>query len=285
MENLLMVATVSLGAGRNILSKGIGKQTGGKYGFFFGQSLLFLGGTVIIFLLNPVKSLSFSLGVLPYALIYGVFLVLSQWLYTLSLKSGSVSVCSLVYSFGFIIPAVSGAVVWGEPFGIIKIIGIILAIICILLSVKSGQKAGKGKMYIVPLVIAMLSSGGLGVMQKVQQKSVYKSETNAFLLFAFAFAFILSFMFFVITKNEESNNKNAKYITVCALTGLCFGGANYINTILAGMIQSLVFFPLQNIATVILSAILGILIFKEKPTLKNSIGFIFGIAAIFVLKM
>lgn len=285
MENLLMVLTVALSGGRNLLSKDIGRVSKGRRNFFMSQALLFLGGMAVIFFLDPKEVMKASVGVLPYAVIYGAFLLSSQWLYTFALKTGSVSVCSLVYSFGFILPAVSGAIIWDEPFGWIKCVGIALAVGSILLSVKTERTEEKSKKYFLPLIIAMLSSGGLGIMQKVQQKSAYNGQTNAFLFFAFVLAFTVSVIAFCFAKENASGGKSARLGIISASAGLCFGGANYINTILAGMIESLIFFPLQNIATVVLTALFGMLIFKEKPTVKNAVGFAFGIAAIFILKM
>lgn len=285
MQNTLMAITVFLSSGRNILSKDIGRHVKTKQDFFQSQSLLFLGGMALIFILNPMKTFAFSFGILMYALIYGAFLVSSQWLFTFSMKTGDIAVCSLVYSFGFIFPTVSGALIWEEAFGFTKYVGIVLIIICILLFTKKEPHVDNNKRYLPPLIMAMFSSGGLGVMQKVQQKSDFHLQTNAFLFFAFLFAFGMSFIAYCITRKSTSCRHNNKLYMISVPAGICFGGANYINTILAGMMESSVFFPFQNIATLVLSAILGMIIFKEKASVKKLIGFAVGIAAIVILKL
>ena len=125
----------------------------------------------------------------------------------------------------------------------------------------------------------MVSSGGLGIMQKLQQSSETANEKGSFLLIAFLLAFGCSFLAFLFSRDRAVLCvKKALYP---ALTGLCFGGANLCNTILAGKMKSASFFPLQNITTILLTTLLGIALFKEKPTLKTITILILGIAVIF----
>ena len=70
-----------------------------------------------------------------------------------------------------------------------------------------------------------------------------------------------------------------------AITGLCFGGANLLNTILAGRMKSAVFFPLQNISTILLSTLLGTLIFKEKITAKTAVIILLGALTVVVFSL
>ena len=110
----------------------------------------------------------------------------------------------------------------------------------------------------------MFSSGGLGIMQKVQQSSAAANEKGAFLFVAFCFAFCCSFAAFLLS--HEKTGFPVQRTLYPALTGLCFGGANLCNTILAGKMKSAVFFPLQNISTILFTTLLGIFLFKEKLT-------------------
>lgn len=272
-----------LTAGRNIVSKGMTTGTDGKKSFFFGQMLLFFVGGATIFCLNPAKCLSVSVQILPYSLIYGVLLCSAQGLYVLALKKGNTSVCVLVYSFGFLIPTVLGAVCYNEDFGITKYIGLLMAIATLILTANTEKREGADGKYFIPLLGAMLSSGGLGVMQKVQQKSAVSDMTNEFLFVAFSVAFLVSAIGFFMARGSCKPQKN--YVLRSSVVGICFGGANYLNTVLAGKMESSVFFPTQNIGSLVLSILLSILIFKEKISLPKAIGLLLGIAAIVVLKL
>lgn len=49
---------------------------------------------------------------------------------------------------------------------------------------------------------------------------------------------------------------------------------------LAGVLPSAVFFPVQNISTIILSTLLGILLFRERMTARNAVVLLLGILVI-----
>ncbi|MBQ7799829.1 MAG: hypothetical protein IJ370_04995 [Oscillospiraceae bacterium] len=285
MENILyLLASVSLTATRNITSKKTAAASKDLSQFFFSQSVLFLSAALLLIFLNPAAFVKISGVTVIYGVIYGVLLILSQWMFTLALKRGSTSICSVVYSLGFILPTISGTLFWGEPFTLLNLIGLILAISVIFLTVKRGEgdkKAGGG--FAAFILIAMVASGGLGIMQKLQQTCPAKDERSLFLIIAFGFAFLGSALAYLLSKKEA--RPQASLIIYPAITGLCFGGANLLNTILAGRMKSAVFFPLQNISTILLSTLLGILIFKEKLTAKTAVIILLGASTVVIFSL
>jgi len=267
MEILLyLFLSVSLSAGRSITSKKTAADAGRKAQFFLSQTVLFAAAALLLLLFGGAKWNKIAPVTPIYGILYGLLLILSQWMFTLALKSGSTSVCSVVYSLGFILPTVSGTLFWNEAFRFSQLIGILISVVIILLSARKSDADGKGdrRLFVPCIVTAMLSSGGLGIMQKVQQSSPAADEKGIFLLIAFCFAAFCSFAAFLLCRERaEFSLSKALYP---AVTGLCFGGANLCNTVLAGRMKSAVFFPLQNISTILLTTLLGIVIFKEKLT-------------------
>ncbi len=284
-ENLLfLLLSVSLTSGRNIASKKTAEDNKAPSLFFFSQAMLFLAADLLLISANITSFSLISTTTLLYGIIYGILLVLSQWMFTLALKIGSTSICSVVYSLGFIIPTVSGAIFWNEEFVITDLFGLILALTTIIFTVIGKEKGGKtGKTFLLPIIIAMLSSGGLGIMQKVQQSSRFANERNEFLIIAFTLAFLSSIIGFIGCKNKAKIQK--QNIVFPAIAGLCFGGANLFNTILAGRIKSAAFFPLQNISVILLSTILGITLFKEKLSFKNIMIILLGALTVVIFSI
>ena len=285
MEKLLyLFLSVSLSSGRNITTKKTAIDTNITSQFFLSQTLLFgVGGLLISFFgIKDLTSLS-TLTIL-YGVIYGILLIASQWAFAFSLKLGSAAICSVIYSLGFILPTVSGAVFWGEDFTVLHLLGILGAISVILLTAqKDGANHPSNKGFIPFIVLAMLSSGGLGIMQKVQQNSEVSNQKGGFLLIAFTLAFCCSLLPFVLyCKKTAFKIKKSIYP---AITGLCFGGANLCNTILAGKMKSAVFFPIQNISTILLTTLLSALLFKEKATKKTVVILLLGVAIIILFSL
>ena len=279
-ENLMyLLLSVCLSSGRTIASRKTAADANKRSQFFLFQTVLFASAVLLLFALN-IKDLGFvSVTTVIYGMIYGLLLVSSQWLFTLALKNGNTSVCSVIYSLGFLLPTVSGAVFWNEAFTVLQLAGILMAVAAIFLAAKKNEAESESKKSFIPFVlIAMVSSGGLGVMQKLQQSSAFSCEKGAFLLIAFLAAFICSAAALVLCRERVAFS--ATKMACPVFTGLCFGGANLCNTILAGRMKSAVFFPLQNITTILFTTLLGIVLFKEKLTPKTIGILILGITVI-----
>ena len=263
---LFLALSVCLSAARNLITKRTAIGTNkSRSDFFLLQTVLFSSAAILLLPFSISIWPSISQSTVFYGLLYGVLLVASQWMLTLALKSGRTSVCSAVYAMGFIFPTLSGTLFWNEPFRRTEAVGLAVIVFVILLSVgKSGSRKETGRSFGAFLLIAMLASGGLGIMQKIQQSSEARDEKSAFLVIAFALASVVSFLAFLWTGKKT---KPTPLLLCCAsATGLCFGGANLCNTVLAGMKNSAIVFPLQNIGTIFLSTVLGLIVFREKIT-------------------
>lgn len=283
-NSLYLLLSVSLTSGRNIASKKTAADNSAASHFFFSQSMLFLAADLLLISFSLTSFSAVSTTTVIYGIIYGVLLILSQWMFTLALKIGSTAICSVVYSLGFIIPTVSGAIFWDEKFTLTDLIGLILALITIAFTVIGKEKgSNNGKGFVLPIVIAMLASGGLGIMQKVQQSSAFADERNVFLIIAFTLAFLSSITGFLCCKNKAEIKK--RHVIFPSIAGLCFGGANVFNTILAGRIKSAAFFPLQSISVILLSTVLGIIFFKEKLSFKNIMIILLGAVTVIVFSL
>lgn len=253
---LLLLLSIVLGSSRNLLSKSISSHPFHSKDFYTLQSVIFFAGATVLFpklLGDGVSKLT-----LLYALICGLLLLLAQWCYTVAMANGDASVCSIVYSLGFILPTLSGMLFWHENVTVAKIIGILFAIPAIILSKKtSGGDKAEAKGYMLPLTIAMLSSGGLGIMQKVQGTSPYPEQSGAFVFFAFLFAGTVSLICALFKKDGIHAGKRG--FGSAAGVGICFAICNLLNTFLAARLDSAVFFPMLNIGVILCSLLLCIL--------------------------
>ena len=273
-----LLLAMCLASGRTIASKKMSSDIQGKTHFFQTQMVLFISAAALIVVVGVKELSSISALTVVMGLIYGLLLVLSQWMLTLSLKDGNTSFCSIIYSLGFIIPTLSGAIFWNEMFTIANGVGLLIAIVVIALSANK-KTHSESKVQDVPfnIYIAMIASGGLGLMQKIQQSSKVADEKMVFFLVAFAFAFLCSWVAYAVCRQANSR-RNLGIMPI--ITGLCFGGSNVCNTVLAGRLPSAIFFPVQNISTIVLSTLLGIILFKEKMSLRNVIVLLLGVLVI-----
>ena len=284
MEILFLVLSVICGSARGVFLKKINTDALNRKRFYTDLCILFLSGGVAIFLFDVTALTSITTITIMCAVTFGITTFVAQSCFSIALGKGPTSICSMVYSFGFIFPTILGAICWGEDFGIFSQIGFIIALSAIIVSAfSSGKTTKSGSGFILPNLVAMAASGGLGIIQKVHQSSSDKQNLNAFLVLAFILAAAIALMFALFSKGGDDNKQKLSVYNV--LAGLCFGMASMLNTMLAGMLPSAIMFPTLNIGVMVLSLIAGVIIFKEKPTKSQKIAFALGIVAIIVLSL
>ena len=289
---ILLSISIILSVGRNLLSKNLAGLKFGTRPFFLCQSTLFLCGAIALLVYGGFFVGGVSLTTLVLAAVYGVLLILAQWFYTAALGKGNTALCSTVYSLGFILPTLSGAIFWAEPFTPLDALGILLAASAVVVSGLKKQQnraASEKTSYFLPLLVAMLASGGLGIVQKIQQKSAFAYQKSSFLTLAFLLASLMS-LCAVLFARKASGARNArafssKKLGIASCVGLFFASCNLLNTSLAGMLDSAIFFPTLNIGVILLSTVCGALLLKEKITRRDVAVLIIGSASILLLNI
>ena len=287
MPLVLLGLSVVLSTGRNLFSKKLSDIRFGTRAFFLCQSVLFLCGAISLVLFGKILFRSIAPITFIYAIIYGLLLILAQWFYTAALARGNTALCSTVYSLGFILPTLSGAILWSESFSGSDLFGVLCAVSAVIIlgiNPRTKEKTVKSY-YFIPLIIAMLASGGLGIVQKLQQKSDYSDQKSLFLLIAFLLAAGISLLFALFTKNTTANSIRPRKLAVASCVGLFFGCCNLLNTSLAGLLDSAIFFPTLNIGVILLSMICGVIFFKEKISKKELAVLILGGLSILLLNL
>ena len=285
----LLLFRVCLSVTRSTLAKSVADYKFATKGFFLIQAGLFFAGFVFVTLLGGDIHLQVSGFTLIFSVIYAVTLIAAQWFYTYALGCGNISLCSTVYSMGFIFPTISGMLFWNEEISLTKVLGILVVIPAIYISGTGKKKdavsaASGNNSYVLPIMIAMAASGLLGILQKAQQKSAYAEESAELILISMLIAAVISFITALFTKANPLPINKGIILRACVI-GACFGGSNMLNTWLAGMLDSAVFFPILNIGIILLALLVGIVIFKEKPGKKEWCVIPLGIIAILLLSI
>lgn len=139
-------------------------------------------------------------------------------------------------------------------------------------------------------VIAMLGSGANAIFQKTHQYSAFAEELKFFLVFSLFFsALFTGIASLIICDNDKQKlvlpkgQRIIKNIIVPIGLGICVGMLNFLNLSLSGKLPSVILFPIYNIGSMLLSSIISSIIYKDKPTKRQSVGFVLGIVAIFIV--
>jgi drug/metabolite transporter (DMT)-like permease len=238
-------------------------------------------------------SINLSLFTLLTSVMFGVAVMGQITASAFAMKIGPWAYTSVMMSLSTIIPALSGVLFWDEDLTVNIVLGMILMVICFVLSVKTDdddaeKKKSNLKWFLLSL-IASLSTGAIGILQKAHQSSNYKQELPLFLVISFGVASVFSFIMTYITRpknnNVEPKNKifSNKALVLFLVAGLGTAFNHAINLYLSGAMESAVFFPIMSGGELILVTLSSVIVFKEKLSNKQWIGLVCGIAAVIIL--
>ncbi len=198
-------------------------------------------------------------------------------------QRNGLSVASVAGKMSVVIPIIFGIIVYREGVGLVKIIGILTALVAVYLSsAKSDVNPVKFKNLLFPLLL-FIGSGVLDTgLKYVETTSVSTGEEPMFLATIFGCAFVLG-VFVVIT---QMINGKFLFHWKNILGGIVLGVPNYYSMefLLKAFktdIDSSTLFTINNVGVVILTTVFALAFFKEKLIKKNWIGL--GLAVISIL--
>ena len=292
MSEWLIVISLIAALGGNLLKKYYtNNASGGLTAVFLYNAIVGVVSAVILLAWGGIAQV--SLFTLLLGLVFGLVTTVQTVTMLKALQIGPMSYTTLITSFSTLIPTLSGALFFDEKIEIAHIIGIVLMLISFFCAVEKGTDEKKVSVrWLVFCLIAFLCTGGIGVMQKIHQSSVYKDELNAFLVFAFAVSFLFSSVMTVVCGKREKTallpTTEQGKINWLLLGGLVLAGCtvavnNKLNLYLSGVMDSAVFFPIVNGGGLVLTTLGAVLIFKEKLSIKQWCGVIIGILSVILL--
>lgn len=281
MQYFLLATSVLLGTGKNMVSKCAGDKFSGINNLFATNIITALIGIIVFGCIGFGTGIFKNALPLLIAVLYGIFTMFSQMFFIKAVEYSATAVCSLIYSMGFILPTLFSVIFFKEPFGLQKIIALALMLVAFV-CVSNIKGKGVKKLYFA--IFAMLTSGIIGIIQKIIPKTGADIPISQYLILAFITMLIISVIgLFITDKGSDKHKKSPDFIGLSFLMGICVAFANSINIKLAGSMPGVIFFTCLNGGTIILSAILSRILFKEKLNNLQKIGIFIGITSIVVM--
>ena len=289
-----LVLSTLMSTGKAIFCKAIGTEGGSKK----EKALLNFKAFVVAFLaallvtikdigrLFDISAFSFTLSIF-----FGLSIALTQIFQSKALGQGPASTVTLIYACGFLIPIFYGLFFWDESVSVFQWLGIALLLFSLTLCLLKKEKYRKFSSWIPFAVAAMLGSGSSAIFQKTHQYSDFSSEISFYLLFCLFFSSVFTGVAYLVTKEEKNAKKEAvdkkraffKSFIIPACLGICVGLLNFLNLILSGNLPSVILFPIYNVGSMLLVILLSAIIYKDKMTALQKVGFFLGIAAILII--
>ena len=204
----------------------------------------------------------------------------------------SISTASVANKMSVAMPILFSVIFLNQHLTILKIIGVILALVAVYFSTKT-IKSEKASSKLLWLPISVFFGSGLIDIAINAANAFYTTSPNDSALFSIttflsAFCFgliILLFQFFVTKKQIFQSVFKLKNI----IGGIALGIPNYFSiyfifkSLHSHVLDSAQLFPILNLSNVALSAIVAWLLFKEKLSSINIIGIFMAVIAIILI--
>ncbi len=221
-----------------------------------------------------------------WSMLVGVIFIVVFYLFALSSQKAGIAITAVSSKMSVVIPVVLGFIYFNEEATVKKIAGIALVLVSffLLLQKKKGSKINY-KYIFLPILIFIGNGINDSLNKNVQFEFIQDNTQEYFLYLTVLFAFALIFGLMISIFRPKKNRKKINKQTI--IGGFVLGIFNYVATLV--FIRGLnemnvsIFLPILNVSIVSLSAILGLIIFKEELKLKKIIGILIAIIAILLI--
>jgi drug/metabolite transporter (DMT)-like permease len=202
-----------------------------------------------------------------------------------STQNIGVSVTTVANKMSLIMPVMFSIIVLHDAVNVVKVVGIVLALLAVYLTTKSDNRSAVDKRYIVYPFIVFIGSGIIDTLFKYNDEfTLGENGLEPFVSWIFITSSLLGLIVLIYQYVREKSLPDRNSI----IAGFILGFPNYfsifflLKSMNIGMEGSVVI-PLNNISIVAVSALSGIFIFREKGTRSNIIGLLLAIIAIGLL--
>ncbi len=223
-------------------------------------------------------------------IVLGTLFMISFLLYAISTQKAGIAITSVASKMSVVIPVFIGAYLYEyEHLNMVKIVGLIFALLSFYLIFKQDKKEKiQWIKILLPLFIFIFSGANDSLMKYIREMYFKTSniDINSEILFVGSL-FSISFISGIFILGPLTIIKKERIELKSLWAGIILGIANFFSALTMfkamGYFESSVFFPIFNVGIVSLSAIIGIIFFKEKMSKINYIGLVLALVTILIL--
>ncbi len=221
------------------------------------------------------------------SVVLGFLFISIFYLISVTAQKISISVASVANKMSVVIPVIAAFILYGDSITVFKISGILLAMIAVYFTTKSdNNRAGKNSAFLLPVLI-FIGSGIIDAIINYANKQLIHSASEDALFTSASFYMagvigLFCLLYLLLIKKE-------KFVAKSILGGICLGVPNFfsiyfiLKALSAGVMESSQLYPVANIFIVLLSALAGVVLFREKLSKTNIIGIVFSVCAIVLI--
>jgi len=218
-----------------------------------------------------------------FAMLTGLCFIITFNTFATSSQKTGIAITAVSSKMSVIIPVIVSVLLFkGETLNFIKVTGILLVFISFYMIFKTDDKTGFNKKYLYLPALLFLANGINDSLMKYSQYTFLRSTEEIYIYLAVVFAtalsigIILCFILIIAGKLKVQ----LKSIFAGIFLGMLNWGSTFFFFKAVGQFNASVFFPVFNVSIVALSALIGLLVFREHLSRLNRAGLIFAAISI-----
>lgn len=229
----------------------------------------------------------------------GFLFIVIFYLISQTTQKISIATASVANKMSVAMPVLFSILVLNQQLNLFKGVGVILAMVSVYLTTRVNTTGGNVKRsYIWLPVTVFIGSGLIDIVINaanayyIQSPTDSSNFTTCTFISAFLFGIVLVLIGYFNPKLSLAPPLKGGTDTLKALVGgVILGIPNYFSiyfifkSLESGLMSSATLFPLLNVSNVVLAALLGFLVYRERLSYLNVLGILLAVTAIFFIAL
>jgi drug/metabolite transporter (DMT)-like permease len=247
-------------------------------------------GFLIVLFGGDLQALAPSGKLLLISALSGVFTSVFVVSWLVSVKKSAYMMLDVFLMLGVLIPLLASSIFFRERIDLTQWIGIAILFVAVIIMC-SYNNSIKEKLTLPALLLLIVCGAANGIAdfsQKLFVKQLPEVPASVFNFYTYVFAAITLVIAYLLMKpqGQETGKANFKkvagYILVMAI---CLFANSFFKTLAANHLDSVLLYPLNQGAALILSSAMSALLFKEKLTAKCIIGLVIAFVSLIIINV
>ena len=241
----------------------------------------------IALLLSPGALASTQPRMLLYGMLFALCLTVCTYAGIAAMQHAPMVLVSMFEMAGLLVPCVAGIFLFQEPLSPLHGIGLLLCMLSAWILTAKGSRSRMRmslKSWLL-LIACLLSNGGIMLTQKLFSYSLPDGNIGVFHFWGFFFSALFSLLLLLFVKRPEHAAPKVSFKIY--LYGIILSAAllaiSMLSTVASASLPSVVLFSAANGGGLLLSALISVLVYREKITGKIVLGLVLGIVALMII--
>ena len=237
------------------------------------------------FLVSSGFQLEFTAALFPYALAFGLAYAMG-WISTMiALRFGSMALTTLIASFSLIFPTVYG-IVQGETLTVLIGAGMALLMVSIVLvNFPSGKGFAFSLKWLLWAMVTLVTNGVCALSQIMSKQALGDSYSHEFMIIALTGAAVILVGCMLMRRGSSLADDLRVCLPYALVNGLGNALLNFLSLVLIGNIANTVLYPTKSALSIAAAFLLAFIVYRERFSKIQYIGYALGAASVVLLNL